>query len=73
MMPQEFGNEVGRDTGFFQLAVFIQARGKQSYLDRVEVHVLGVDVFEAVPFVGLMQFPAFDVINVFRLPYVEIP
>ncbi len=46
-------------------------RSQQGDFDRVKIHVLVIDVFEAVPGAVRTQRPAFSRIDMIRLPYIK--
>ena len=73
MFVEVFRHDAGRNTKVAHGAVFFHPRSQQGDFDRVKIHVLVIDVFEAVPGAVRTQRPAFSRIDMIRLPYIKEP
>ena len=66
-------HDARRNTELIHGAVFLHPRSQQRDFNRVEIHMLVIDVFETVPCAVGAQRPAFRTIDMFRLPDIEEP
>ena len=70
---QVLGDDRSGNAALSHRAVAIETRREERDLDRVKIHVLLIDVAEAMPLVFGLEFPAFLRADVFGLPHVEEP